>query len=108
MKKTKRAKEAEEALRKKALGYRATEVVEEYGVSENGAVELTKRRVTEKDVPPDLAALKTYLEYNSTPSEFSGMSINELLAEREKLLSELKTCSLKGENNGTKKTNKKT
>lgn len=100
MKEKKRQREAEEALRRKALGYKATEIVEEYGVTDTGAVELVKRRVTEKDVPPDLSALKTYLEYNSQEDEFASFSVEELFAERKKLLQELKTVSEKGEKNG--------
>jgi len=105
MKKKDRRKEAEEALRKKALGYKTTEVVEEYGVTDTGAVELVKRKVTEKDVPPDLSALKTYLEYNMGEEELKNYSIDELMAERERLLRELESVSLKGEKNENRKNN---
>ncbi|MBQ2715128.1 MAG: hypothetical protein IJF76_05830 [Clostridia bacterium] len=98
-KRKKEREEAEEALRKKALGYKTTEIVSEYGVTETGAVELVKRRVTEKDVPPDLTALKTYLEYRGNSEEFSECSVEELIAERKKLLKELEKSSKKGDQN---------
>ena len=109
MKKKKSEKqEAESALKKRALGYRTTEVVEEYGVGEDGGVLLTKRRVTEKDVPPDLSALKLYLDYTEDGDNLSSMSLEELMQEREKLLKELALCEQKGEKNGTSKVRKKT
>ena len=50
-----------EALLKKALGYDCTETVEEY-VSEEGEIRLTKKKITKKNVPPDMSALKILLE----------------------------------------------
>ena len=52
-----RREEVTEALRRRALGYEADEVVEEYGFTEGEAV-LLKRKVTKKDVPPDIQAAK--------------------------------------------------
>ena len=56
-----RREEVTEALRRRALGYEADEVVEEYGFTEGEAV-LLKRKVTKKDVPPDIQAAKLLLE----------------------------------------------
>ena len=78
-----------EALRKKALGYEAREVVEEWGVSD-GEMQLLKRKVTTKEVPPDLSALKTYMEVEGAESEYEAMSVEQLLEERDRLLAELK------------------
>ena len=80
---------AREALRKKALGYESCEVVEEWGVSD-GEMQLLKRKVTKKEVPPDLSALKVYMEEECQKDEYHEMSIEELMAERDRLLSQLK------------------
>ena len=80
--------EFEQVLIKKALGYDATEVIEEYSAGEEGEIKLIKKKVTKKNVPPDLSALKMLLE-SQNPS-VTQMTDEELLLEREKLLSELK------------------
>jgi hypothetical protein len=80
------------ALIKKALGYDATEVVEEYVSDENGDVKLTKKKVTKKNVPPDITAIKLLLGEQTPLQE---MSDEELLAERERLIGLLKSA---GEN----------
>ncbi len=51
----------QDALIKKALGYDSTEVVEEYVSNEEGEIKLTKKKVTIKNVPPDITALKILL-----------------------------------------------
>lgn len=80
---------AKEALRKKALGYESCEVVEEWGMSD-GEMQLIKRKVTKKEVPPDLSALKVYMEEENGKDEYGQMSVEELMAERERLLCQLK------------------
>lgn len=89
-KKTKviKEKDFEQILIKRALGYDATEVIEEYSASEEGEIKLTKKKVTKKNVPPDLSALKILMESRKTGVK--EMTDAELLAEREKLLEELK------------------
>lgn len=72
------------ALIKKALGYDATEVVEEYVSGEEGEIKLTKKKVTKKNVPPDLTALKMLID--ETQDDLAGMSDNELEEERVRLL----------------------
>lgn len=89
-----------EALRKKALGYSTSEIVEEWGM-QDGSMQLVKRKVTTKDVPPDLSALKVYME-DEKESEYEAMSVEELMAERDKLLAQLKKTK-KGEENETDK-----
>lgn len=69
------------ALIKKALGYDATEVVEEYVSGEEGEIKLTKKKVTKKNVPPDITALKMLLD--SEEEKIEEMS-DEML-EKEKL-----------------------
>lgn len=83
-------------LIKKALGYDATEVVEEYVSGEEGKIKLTKKKVTKKNVPPDLSALKMLLFEGESSVE--QMTDEQLIEERNRLLSEL-TESEKGEEN---------
>lgn len=80
------------ALIKKALGYEAIDEVKEYAVDENEKMKLTKKKITKKFVSPDIAAAKTLLEYyfDENKNEYEAMSDEELLAERERLLSLLK------------------
>ena len=53
------------ALLKKALGYEAKETIEEY-VSDDGEIRLSKRKVTKKNVPPDITAIKMLLGESQT------------------------------------------
>lgn len=75
---------------KKAIGYKVSEVSEEYNVDSNGIEVLNKRKITKKYVPPDLSALKTYLELTNSASDYEGMSDEELLNIKENLIKELK------------------
>ena len=83
--KTLSEKELKQALIKKALGYDATEVVEEYVQSDEGEVKLTKRKVTKKSVPPDMTALKILIEADGL-KPIEQMSDQELKDEKERLL----------------------
>lgn len=88
-------------LIKKALGYDATEIVEEYVSGDEGEIKLTKKKVTRKNVPPDLSALKLLLDSESV--NVQSLTDEELILERERLLEELNQ-NKKGESqNGTKK-----
>lgn len=93
MKKNK--KKLDEALYKKALGYTAEEVSEEYAVIENELV-LQKRKTNTKTYPPDLSALKLLLDELQEVEQnyYSKFSLDELEQEREKLKK-----LLEGENN---------
>ena len=75
------------ALIKKALGYDYKEVVEEYVSSDEGEIKLTKKKVTKKNVPPDITAIKLLLE--DMPN-ISSMTDEELLKEKERLLKLIK------------------
>lgn len=91
-KKTKKEKinnqsDFKKALIKKALGYDYKEVVEEYVSSDEGEIKLTKKKVTKKNVPPDITAIKLLLE--DMPS-ISSMSDEELLKEKKRLLKLIK------------------
>ena len=77
-----------EALIKKALGYDATEVVEEYVGNDEGEVKLSKKKVTTKNVPPDMSALKILLD--DSQKEVGQMSDEELEKEKIRLINLLK------------------
>ena len=75
-----------DALLKVALGFQVAEVTEEYA-EVDGALKLTKRKRTKKDVPPDLKAVQMLLGENGGGME--NMSDEELEAEKKRLLAEL-------------------
>lgn len=86
----KKEDDVKKALIKKATGYDAAEITEEYCVGENGEVALSFRKVIKKNVPPDVAAIKYLLECEgSGVKSVDKMTEEELLAEKEKLLKEL-------------------
>ena len=74
------------ALIKCAVGFDTSEIVEEYTVDE-GELKLVKRKVTKRDVPPDIKAVKMLLDGEADASQ---MSDEELEERREKLIARLK------------------
>ena len=74
------------ALLKCAVGFDSSEIVEEYTVDE-GELKLVKRKVTKRDVPPDIKAVKMLLDGEADASQ---MSDEELEERREKLIAMLK------------------
>ncbi len=85
------------AMAKKAVGYSAKEVVEEYS-DDDGVLKLTRRKVTKKHVPPDTQAAKIVMEgFNSAAVE--NMTDEELEAEKQRLLKSLKEKENETENN---------
>ena len=97
-----------EALLKVALGYQIAEVTEEYA-EVDGALKLTKRKKTKKDVPPDLKAVQMLL-LGENGEEYTQFSDEELEAEKQRLLGELERAKPKKETKktATKKAAKKT
>lgn len=75
-----------------AVGFDTSEVVEEYTMAD-GELKLVKRKVTRRDVPPDIKAVKMLLDGEA---DIGGMSDEELEERRKKLLAML-------ENNAEKK-----
>ena len=77
----------QKSLIKKAIGYQYKEVIEEYSVAEDGE-KLTKKKITTKDVPPDLTAVKMFLDsINITTDEnLEEMSDEELKQQIEKAM----------------------
>jgi hypothetical protein len=82
-----------EALLKVALGYQVSEVTEEYA-EVDGALKLTKRKKTKKDVPPDLKAVQMLLT-NDSDGGFSHLTDEELEAEKAALLAALQETEKK-------------
>ena len=75
-------REMEKALRERALGFDADEIVEEYAFQDGDAV-LTKRKVTRKKVLPDMSAFKILLEEQP---QIEHLSDAELEAHKMRLL----------------------
>ena len=73
-----------EALKKCAVGFGTSEVVEEFAV-EDGELKLVKRKVTRRDIPPDIKAVKMLLD-----DDVSEMSDEQLESERQRLIRQLK------------------
>ena len=73
------------AIKKCAVGFGASEVVEEFTV-EDGELKLVKKKVTRRDIPPDLKAVKLLMEESDTCS----LTDDELEAEKQRLLNMLK------------------
>ncbi len=86
------------SLLKKAVGYNVSEVSEEYVVDNEGVEQLSKRKITKKYIPPDLTALKTYLELTEGENDYENMSDEELLKIKKELIEELKIEGNKGKN----------
>ena len=95
-----------EALLKVALGYQVAEVTEEYA-EVDGELKLTKRKRTKKDVPPDLKAVQLLLAAEGVEG-YAQWTDEELEAERQRLLGELKKETEKGKGKGTLAVQKKT
>ena len=77
----------ENAILKVALGCCVKEVTEEYA-EVDGELKLTKRKKTEKDIPPDLKAVQMLLS-GAEERGIAEMSDEELERERARLLKEL-------------------
>lgn len=71
-----------EALYKRAVGYEAQEVTEEYVGEDSGGVKMVKRKIVSKNVPPDVSAVKLLVEL-SAENDVKNLTDEEL--EREKI-----------------------
>ena len=83
-KKTAVTEDYKSVLVKKALGYDTQEIVEEYVGEEDGGVRLLKKKVTTKNVPPDITALKMLIDEQG--KSVLEMSDEELATEKKRLL----------------------
>jgi hypothetical protein len=77
------------ALKKRALGYETTEITEEYVDDGEGGIKMLKRKVIQKNVPPDVSAVKLYVELTGE-SSIKNLSDEELQEEKIRLLKMLK------------------
>lgn len=73
-----------DAVIRRACGYETREVVEEYAVTD-GELTLVKRKVTTKDVPPDMTAAKMLMDGGG----MTDLTDEQLNAEKVRLLTEL-------------------
>lgn len=69
------------ALKKCAVGLEASEVVEEFD-ARDGELKLVKKKVTKRDIPPDIKAVKLLIDGGGV----DGLSIEELEEEKKNLL----------------------
>lgn len=77
-------------LLKKAKGYTQVEEITEYVIDEDGNKKAVKEKRQVKKVPPDVTAIKLYLEQQEKSNSLSTLSDEELEAEKQRLLEELK------------------
>lgn len=82
------------ALIKCAVGFDTSEVVEEYA-ADGDELKLVKRKVTRRDVPPDIKAVKMLLDGEAGVAELSDEELEE---RRQKLIEMLKEEGFDGEN----------
>ncbi|MGN0804189.1 MAG: hypothetical protein ACI4MS_02280 [Candidatus Coproplasma sp.] len=75
-----------QALVRCAVGLSASEVVEEFSADGDGQLKLVKRKVTKRDIPPDLKAVKMLID----GEDVTQITDEELIAERRKLTDMLK------------------
>ena len=83
-------KKIQKALLKRAIGYDTSETVEEYA-SDGEDMTMIKKKVTVKNVPPDISAVKLLLEdIRQSATDFSNLSDEQLNAEKIRLLEALR------------------
>ena len=78
-------------LLKKAKGYTVHEKTEEF-VAVNGQVQLSKRKITTKKVPPDVNAIKALLQLTEEQLDVCKMTDEQLAVEKLRLLKLLDIC----------------
>ena len=76
-------------LLKKAEGYEQVEETTEYVIDEEGNKRAVKEKRQVKKVPPDVTAIKLYLEQKERAIDLSALSDEELEREKVRLLGAL-------------------
>lgn len=79
-----------DVLMRKAKGYEVVEKVQEFSFDEQGNKKLLKERISTKTAPPDIAAMKAYLEM--ADKDIYSMTDEELRAEKQRLIKTLKNA----------------
>ncbi|MFA5449222.1 MAG: hypothetical protein WC292_02120 [Clostridia bacterium] len=92
-------KDVNKVLLKKATGYTIKETLIEYVIDENGVKRPVKEKQQTKYIPPDINALKTYLELAGGGGT-ENMSDEDLERERLRLIGTLKSGEDDKENAG--------
>lgn len=93
-----------DALIKRAVGYDTEETVEEYSGSGDD-ITMVRKKITRKNVPPDISAAKLLLE-ESGEDDYSAMTDEQLEEEKQrllKLLKDSKESGRKGKSEDSKK-----
>ena len=92
------------ALKLCIKGMTTKEIITEYAVDEEtGKLKITKQKVSEKNLPPNVDLLKlVFPQITSAKTDYSTMTDEELEVEKLRLLKELK----ESENAGGKKQSK--
>lgn len=87
-------KKIQKALLKRALGYDCSEIIEEYAMNGDDMT-MVKRKVTTKNVPPDISAAKVLLENfaDNEVADLTMLSDAQLECEKQRLLALLKEKS---------------
>ena len=80
--KIRKEEKVKSALIKCATGLSTSEVVEEFSI-EDGELKLVKKKVTKREIPPDIKAVKLLLEEHGEATD------EELEQERQRLLNML-------------------
>ena len=79
----------EKSILKKAFGYNYKEVIDEFAIEGKNKT-LIKRKITTKNVPPDLSAVKMLLDdINCEEKDYSNLSDEQLVEEIKKALEKL-------------------
>ena len=63
-----------------ATGLSASETVEEFTMDDSGELKLVKKKITKRDIPPDIKAVKLLIDERGEPTD------EELAEEKSKLL----------------------
>lgn len=87
-------------LYKKAHGYTVNERIKEYGYDEEGKQRLIKEKVQSKHIPPDISAIKAYME--SKEKQLFEMTEEQLKEEKYRLLKKLQKIEQTGGENVNK------
>ena len=77
----------QDALLKKALGFKEQEESEEYAIVD-GELKLVKRKTATKIYPPDLSALQLLIDKKqiTNDTKYSNMTLEQLQAEKLRLI----------------------
>ena len=94
-------KETRDALLKSATGFVSSDVVEEFSLDDSGEMKLIKRKITKKEYPPNISALKTLAEISIKEDELESMNDVELESERQRMLGILAKMETGEEKNET-------